>query len=246
MPKTTNKSTKATKPKSAKPKTAKQSAAKKPAAKKSTPAKAAPKTVHATEPYHQAFGIVLIIVGIIMVLALIAGVTAYLIKGDSKSDAETFAAEYAQVEKDNLFVYKSGQEIIDILEHGTGVVFLGFPSCPWCQAYAPMLNDLAKSYGLDTIYYHNTYDDWKGNTEEYQKYTELLSDYLQYDNVGNRHLYVPNAAFVIDGEIIGNDWETSKDTLNAETPADYWTEERVEAWKAKLAPYFEQIKDAVK
>ena len=228
----TTKSTKTTK-KSPKPKA------------KSAPKSKAPKTVHATEPYHQAFGVILIVVGVIMVLALIAGVTAYLAKKET-SDAKTFAAEYTQVSQDNLFVYKSGKEIIDILEHGTGVVFLGFSSCPWCQAYAPMLNDLAKSYGIETIYYHNTYDDWKGDTEEYRRYTEILADFLQYDNVGNRHLYVPNVAFVVDGQIIGNDWETSKDTLGLKTPAEYWTSERVDAWQSRLAPYFEQIVTATK
>ena len=219
---------------------------KKPAAKKTVkPSKQpAPQTVHATEPYHCVFGIILILLGIIIVLALVAGVTNYLVHGDTTKNSRTFAAEYTQVEPDNLFVYRTGEEIIDILEHGTGVVFLGFPSCPWCQAYAPMLNSLAKEYGIKTIYYHNTYDDWKQDTAEYKKYTELLADYLQYDNVGNRHLYVPNAAFVVNGEIIGNDWETSKDTLDAETPADYWTEERVAAWKEKLAPYFEAVKAA--
>ena len=63
----TTKSTKTTK-KSPKPKA------------KSAPKSKAPKTVHATEPYHQAFGVILIVVGVIMVLALIAGVTAYLAK----------------------------------------------------------------------------------------------------------------------------------------------------------------------
>ncbi len=236
---------KTTKPKVAKKTTKSQPA--KPAPKataKRQATKVAPKTVHATEPYHRIFGIILIVVGVIMVLALIAGLTSYLVSREKASDARTFSAEYTQVEADNVFVYKTGEEVIDILEHGTGLVFLGFPSCPWCQAYAPMLNQLAKEYGISKIYYHNTYEDWKQDTEEYHRYTQLLSDHLQYDNVGNRHLYVPNATFVINGEIIGNDWETSKDTLGAETPAEYWTPERVEAWRTKLTPYFQQLKAA--
>ena len=62
------------------------------------------------------------------------------------------------------------------------------------------------------------------------------------DSSGN--LYVPNAAFVVKGEIIGNDWETSKDTLDAETPEEYWTEERVTAWKEKVGALLEQVKAA--
>ena len=45
--------------------------------------------------------------------------------------------------------------IVKILEHGTGVVYLGFPECPWCQAYVPMLNEVADIEGLEKIYYFN-------------------------------------------------------------------------------------------
>ncbi|MBQ7802756.1 hypothetical protein IJ380_02765, partial [Candidatus Saccharibacteria bacterium] len=224
----TKKSTQTAKTKTAKTKT-------KPV--KTTIKKSVPKTVHATEPYHKGFGIILILVGIILALALILGATLCL-RDLEKRDAKLFAADYTSVSEDNLFKIKSGKEIIDILEHGTGVVFLGFPECPWCQAYAPMLNDLAKEYGLSEIYYHNTFDDWQNDTKEYKKITALLSDFLQFDNVGNKHLYVPNTAFVVNGEIVGNDWETSKDTLDASTPEEYWTEERVEAWKEKVGALF--------
>ncbi|MBQ3464508.1 hypothetical protein IJH27_01590 [Candidatus Saccharibacteria bacterium] len=209
--------------------------------------KAVKKDARATEPYHIVFGLIVILVGVITILALITGLTLALCGRDIyHSDAKRFSSLYAAVEKDNIFVFKSGKETVNILKSGTGVVFLGFPSCPWCQAYAPMLNALAKEYGLDAIYYHDTYDDWKNNTVVYQELTTLLSDYLQYDNVGEKHLYVPDVVFVIDGKIIGNDWETSKDTLGLETPEAYWTEERVEAWRKKVSKFFAEIKEATK
>ena len=237
----TKKSTTTAKTKTKKP-AAKKTTVKKTVAKKA-PAKA-PKTVHSTEPYHPIFGIILLIVCIIMASFLIAwGCCSYI---KNSSDSARFAKEYTQVGEDNVFVIKDGEEIIDILENGTGVVFLGYPACPWCQRYAAMLNDMAKEYGVKKIYYHDTYDDWQEDTENYKKLTEILSDHLQFDNVGNRHLYVPDAAFVVDGEIIGNDWETSKDTLELATPEEYWTKERITAWKEKLAPLFEQVKAAEK
>ena len=231
---TTKKSTSTAKTKTLKTTTKSKSASKKPTK--------SPKNSR-VEPFHPAFGIILLVVCIIIAAFLIAGVCCMYVK-NSIPDSKRFSAEYTEVPEDNVFVYKTGEEIVDILDDGTGVVFLGFPSCPWCQRYASMLNDLAKEYGIKKIYYHNTYDDWQNNTEAYQKITEILEDHLQYDNVGNHHLYVPDSAFVVDGEIIGNDWETSKDTLDAETPDDYWTEERVTAWKEKLAPLFEKVKSA--
>ena len=212
---------------------------KKPVAKKSTT-----KTSGKTEPHHFGFGCLMIAVGFALFLAITFIFAVEDAKNRISTDAKDFAAEYSLVSEDNIYKIKSGEEIIDILENGTGVVFLGFPECPWCQAYAPMLNDLAVEYGISEIYYHNTLEDWKQDTEDYKKITSILSDYLQYDNVGNRHLYVPNAAFVVKGEIIGNDWETSKDTLDAETPEEYWTEERVTAWKEKVGALLEQVKAA--
>ena len=69
-------------------------------------------------------------------------------------DGKKFAEEYTSVTKDNVFVYRSAEEIINILEHGTGVVYLGFPECPWCTAYVPYLNEVAKANDVDKVYYY--------------------------------------------------------------------------------------------
>ncbi len=163
---------------------------------------------------------------------------------NAQSDAERFATEYTSVSKDNPFVYKSGQEVIDVIEHGTGVVFLGFPSCPWCQAYAGYLADVAKENGLDKIYYYNIYDARQNNTEEYQKLVQLLGGNLQYDEDGHRRIYVPDVVFVIDGRIVGNDLESSKDTAGESDPAAYWNDARVSALKSRLNAYVKQVVDA--
>ncbi|MBR2586925.1 hypothetical protein IKE71_00930 [Candidatus Saccharibacteria bacterium] len=223
---------------------AKKTPAKKTAAKSvaKTVAKPAPakKTVHSVEPYHPAFGIIILVVCAIL-LALLLPFTIKKIIDYTATDAMRFSDEYSTVEVDNVFEYKTGEEISNILEHGTGVVFLGFPSCPWCQAYAKMLNDLAKEKGIEKIYYYNVHDDREKNTDFYKKLVGILGDYLQYNNTGEKRIYVPNATFVIDGEIVGNDWETSKDTLGLEKPEEYWTEERVAAWKEKVGAMMEKL-----
>lgn len=232
----------ATKKSSSKTKTTKKPASKKPVAKKAAPAKTAPKakTVHATEPYHPAFGVILIIVCALMAAVLLPFAIKKITES-VESDAMRFSGEYSSVEVDNVFKYKTAEETKDILEHGTGIVFLGFPSCPWCQNYAKMLNDLAKEKGLKEIYYYNIYNDREKNTEVYQGFVSILSDYLQYDNTGKKRIYVPNATFVIDGEIIGNDLETSKDTLGLKEPDEYWTEEHVASWKEKVGKLMDKL-----
>ena len=201
------------------------------------------KTVCATEPYHRGFGIILLIVCSIIAASLLIAATRSIIS-IVQGDSGRFAEEYTEVEVDNVFKFKTAEEIITVLEHGTGVVFLGFPSCPWCQTYAPMLNSLAKEYGIEEIYYYDIKSDRADNTENYQKMVSILSDYLQYDESGNKRIYVPETAFVVDGEIIGNDWETSKNTLGLDNPKEYWTEERVNAWKQNVGALMERVKSA--
>ena len=201
------------------------------------------KTVHATEPYHPIFGVILLIVCAIMAAVLLLAAIKTFIRA-TYGDSQHFAESYTQIESDNLFKIKKADEIISILEHGTGVVFLGFPSCPWCQAYVPMLNSLAKEYDIKEIYYYDIKEDRENNTETYQTIVSILSDYLQYDNEGNKRIYVPETAFVVDGEIVGNDLETSKETLGTQDPEEYWTEERIKNWKENVGALLGKIKAA--
>lgn len=150
------------------------------------------------------------------------------------SDSKKFASEYTQVQEYNVFTYRSEDEIIKILEHGTGIVYLGFPECPWCQAYVPILNEVADIEGLDKVYYYNILKDRQDNTEVYQKLVSILSDNLRYDEEGNKRIYVPAVISVVEGKITGFDDESSYDTLGFNDPKDYWTEERIKNLKLKL------------
>ena len=91
---------------------------------------------------------------------------------NSSDDALTFSKEY-DITSDNVYVYKSINEIINILKHGSGVVYLGFPECPWCKAYVPMLNDVAKSVGVEKIYYLNNFQLLFFQNQSYQKVNYL-------------------------------------------------------------------------
>ena len=162
---------------------------------------------------------------------------------ETESDSQKFAKEYTKVTDDNYFVYRNSEEIIKILEHGTGAVYIGFPECPWCQAYVPMLNEVADIEGLEKVYYYNILEDRKDNTDNYQKIVSLLSDYLQYDDEGNKRVYVPAVIVVSEGKIIGFDDETSYDTKGFEDPSDYWTDEEVSDLKMKLTDMISQVVD---
>lgn len=184
-----------------------------------------------------------IILGVL--LLLIASLVVYFvfIKKDNNTDNIKFSKEYTSVSKDNVFVYRSKDEIINILEHGTGIVYLGFPECPWCEAYVVLLNEIAKNEGIEKIYYYNIKEDRDDNTKFYQKVVSILNDYLDYDEEGKKRIFVPNITFVKEGKIIFNDNETS--LISDKVPSEYWTEEKKNLFNEKLRKNINELLDDV-
>lgn len=117
--------------------------------------------------------------------------------------------------------YSNYDEIFEILESKSGVIYFGFPECPWCRNIALPLVDSAMEYGLEKIYYlNNRLDrdtlslDKKGKivtekegTKEYLKLINLLKDFLlEYGGINNsdiKRLYFPTVVFVKDGTVLG-------------------------------------------
>ena len=177
-----------------------------------------------------------------LVLIIVIGVILFLMfRNKDVKDNVRFAKEYGSVSEENVFVYKDIDEIIRIMEHGTGIVYLGFPECPWCNAYVKYLNEVALDVGIDEIYYYNILEDRTNNTDNYKKIVSILGDNLQYDKEGNFRIFVPNVSFHIDGEVIGNDYETSYDTHGLSSAVEYWTEDEVSDLKERLTSYMERV-----
>ncbi len=192
-----------------------------------------------------------VIIGIIVLFVLaIIGVGLYFLLRDKKeapqlSDAERFAEEYTGVNSDNVFVYRNAEEIIRILKNGTGVVYLGFAECKWCQKYVTYLNEFAKENDITRIYYFDILDERANNTEAYQEIVSLLEEYLSYDEEGNKRVFVPAVIVVNQGKIVGFDDETSLDTHDLDDPEEYWTEEEVQGLEAKLTEMFGYVNRGV-
>ena len=177
--------------------------------------------------------------GLLLIVILVI-LSFLIIKNKKVEDNIRFANEYGII-KENIFVYKNVDEIIRIMEHGTGIIYLGFPECPWCRAYVKYLNEVGIDVGVDEIYYYNILEDRKNNTDNYKKIVSILGDNLQYDKDGNHKIFVPNVSFHIGGKVVGNDFETSLDTNGLSNPLDYWTDDRVFALKTRLTENMEKV-----
>jgi thiol-disulfide isomerase/thioredoxin len=149
-----------------------------------------------------------------------------------------------KIDKNNPIKYSDFDEVLDVIKKGTGIVYLGFPECPWCRTALPVLLEAAKDYKIDTIYYINVtgkrdeYEVKNGKVvykkDEYGKeikgddgYLKLLKvldkeldDYVITDNkgkeykVGEKRIYVPLIIFVNEGKIVGTHTSTVKSQKN--------------------------------
>ncbi len=119
------------------------------------------------------------------------------------------------------------EETIDILENGTGIIYMGFTDCPWCRTMVPVLLNTLKNTGIEKLYYLDIKDirstyvlnnknkavKEKDGTTGYYKILELLDKEL--DNytlttskgktvkTGEKRLLAPTVVFVKEGKVVG-------------------------------------------
>lgn len=181
---------------------------------------------------------VIIIISIFIILLS----SIFILFNKKEADNIKFKNEYKDVSKNNKFIYKTDEEIIKILKHGTGVVFLGFPECKWCQKYVTFIDEVSKTTEIEKINYLNIKNIREKNTKEYQEIVSILDSYLSYDEDGNKRIYVPCVISVLDGKIVGFDDESSLDTKGFDNPDDYWKNNDQEALINKLETMFKETK----
>ena len=121
----------------------------------------------------------------------------------------------------NPFVYESSKKIIETLKSGTGIIYLGFPKCPWCRNAVNVLSylNVDKIMYLDMTDERDTYElvdgalkKTKDGSKEYYEMLNILDDILSdYEieddgktySVGEKRIYVPLVIGVKDGKIVG-------------------------------------------
>ena len=125
------------------------------------------------------------------------------VEDDVSTDSIRFKDEYNEVSKDNIYEYATYDNVIDTIENETGIIYLGFSSCTLCKEIVPVLDEAAKDKGVKRILYYDFKDIRDNNTQEYQDLAELLSDYINEDDEGNKRITAPTVIFVNKGNIVG-------------------------------------------
>ena len=187
-----------------------------------------------------------IILGALLVLAM--GVKFYLDYKEineteekiATADAKKFKKEYEDLNGTTAYgeikykdlkiseyipvLYKTDEEIVNILNNGTGVIYFGFNSCPWCRSMIETLIKVIDDYEVENFYYtdikqiRSTFKvenkklvETKGTKSYYdilEKLDEYLTDYVITNNnkdydTNEKRLYAPTVVVVKEGEILG-------------------------------------------
>lgn len=147
--------------------------------------------------------LVAIVLTFLFILMGCSKVEVTKVEDDIKTDAIKFHNEYKKVNKDNIYEYETYDNIVDIINKKTGIIYLGFPNCDLCKEITPILNDVAKENSIDKISYYNFKDIRENNTLEYKELVNILSDYILEDDEGNKRISAPTVIFVRKGNIVG-------------------------------------------
>lgn len=162
------------------------------------------------------------------------------------------------IDKNNVIKYATFDEIIKLLTTETGVIYFGFPECPWCRNMVTPLLQAAKEIELKEIYYFNALSirdkkhlDENNNiitddegTEEYKKLIELMYNYLgEYKGLNDttiKRLYFPTVVFTQNGKIKEIHIGTLEEQLDPYTPL---TETQQQKLKNIYIKYMLEIKE---
>ena len=134
--------------------------------------------------------------------------------------------QYPNLPEDNRYVKEDFNQIMDRFETGTGIIFLGFKECPWCQKMSPILNEAAEAEDVP-VHYLDIRRLHQDNEPAYQQLGTHLMPYLEEDGSPQVRISTPDISIVKNGEII---WRYEMDKVPDEerNPEDYWTSERRE------------------
>ena len=140
-----------------------------------------------------------------------------------KEEYESLNHEYLAIDisKDNNIKYSTVNEVVDILQNGTGIIYLGNPFDAMSRNVVPVLLESASELGVEEIYYLNIknedstdqMDSLTPSMEDYKILLDTLKDSLEHYkleedtmnpvNEDDNIVVIPTVIFAYEGEVVG-------------------------------------------
>src|SRR5574344_2255978 len=112
------------------------------------------------------------------------------------TDAQKFSMEYPNISLNNKFVYVNSNEVLNLLQNGTGIIYVGFASNIWSQYSVNYLNDILENSNISKVYYYDLLKDRARHGKIYTKIETILDEYLLKDDSGSKSIYTPSLIFI--------------------------------------------------
>lgn len=88
----------------------------------------------------------------------------------------------------------------------TGILYYGYPACPWCEEAVIIMNDVANELKQNIYYVNKKSEDSLSHPELEQKTIKVLDEAygLEKDDNQRPRLYVPEVVIIQKGKIINH------------------------------------------
>lgn len=149
------------------------------------------------------------------------------------SDGERFNGDYNEIPRNNPFVYLNSTELIELLNNGSGIVFMGNKENIWSKSYAKYLYEIAEYLGLKEIYYYDVKKVKLLKNRNYYNIINALEGKLIETDDSVNNLFSPSLYIIKDGEVVFYDNTTA--VVNNDLEVDtYWDSSNVYKFKEKI------------
>ena len=174
---------------------------------------------------------ILLILLVALTLFVVGGCIYAILHNNTKNeDAIKFKNEYSEyngqttpygmeyvnvsIDDDNTIKYVSEEKVVKLLKEGTGVIYFGFSTCPWCRSLVSVLTDVAKEknetiYYLDVLDIRSTFEVKEGKLNKTREGSKGYYDILGLLDEQLEQFYLTDEA--------GNSFDTNEKRLYAPT-----------------------------
>ncbi|MBR0138130.1 MAG: hypothetical protein IJM15_06955 [Erysipelotrichaceae bacterium] len=169
---------------------------------------------------------------------------------NGKKDSEGVSYLQIEINGNNTVRYCDYEKIVEAIDNGTHLVYLGWPHCPWCRSMLPVLIEAVNEYKGVYIYYFSVYDlrssyekdSESSDGQKYKRIADMLKEQATsfYDD-GTAKLTASNVYFIREGELIAVHNRTVSSHLDPYEPLmDYQKKELKDEFSVLLE---ELVKD---
>lgn len=149
------------------------------------------------------------------------------------TDGERFNGDYDEIPRNNPFIYLNSTELIELLNNGSGIVFMGNKENIWSKSYAKYLYEIASDIDVEKIYYYDVKKVKLLKNRNYYNIIKALEGKLIETDDSVNNLFSPSLYIIKDGEVVFYDNTTA--VVNNDLEVDtYWNSSNIYKFKEKI------------